>query len=88
MAIEYSSHGDPSDHRTRQEVFEQSDFVICSLPGGEATYHACGVPCAWKMTDKNDAYPGVNIEKDVENTMGFLKESRNSGFSASMVISL
>lgn len=27
-----------------QEVFKQSDFVICSLPGGEATYHACGVP--------------------------------------------
>lgn len=26
-----------------QEVFKQSDFVICSLPGGEATYHACGV---------------------------------------------
>mmetsp|Transcript_10476 Transcript_10476/g.23062 ORF Transcript_10476/g.23062 Transcript_10476/m.23062 type:complete len:338 (-) Transcript_10476:694-1707(-) len=24
------------------EVFKKSDFVVCSLPGGEKTYHACG----------------------------------------------
>ncbi|CAK8994707.1 D-3-phosphoglycerate dehydrogenase (PGDH) [Durusdinium trenchii] len=28
--------------QAKEEVFKQSDFVICSLPGGEATYHACG----------------------------------------------
>ena len=28
--------------RAKVEIFEKSDFVICSLPGGESTYHACG----------------------------------------------
>lgn len=36
--VTYASDGP----QAKQEVFEQSDFVICSLPGGEATYHACG----------------------------------------------
>jgi len=36
--VTYASDG-PS---AKEEVFKQSDFVICSLPGGEATYHACG----------------------------------------------
>jgi len=31
-----------SDPRAKVEIFEKSDFVICSLPGGESTYHACG----------------------------------------------
>jgi len=26
----------------KKEVFRNSDFVICSLPGGEQTFHACG----------------------------------------------
>eukprot|EP00438_Fugacium_kawagutii_P023703 Skav227686 [mRNA] locus=scaffold2108:167381:168196:- [translate_table: standard] len=28
--------------KAKEEIFKQSDFVICSLPGGDATYHACG----------------------------------------------
>ena len=27
-----------------QEVFKQSDYVVCTLPGGSATYHCCGAP--------------------------------------------
>ncbi|CAE6936221.1 serA [Symbiodinium sp. CCMP2592] len=34
----YSSDGAGA----KQEVFKQSDYVICSLPGGAATYHCCG----------------------------------------------
>ncbi|CAE7591423.1 serA [Symbiodinium necroappetens] len=26
----------------KQEVFKQSDYVVCTLPGGSATYHCCG----------------------------------------------
>lgn len=36
----YSS--DQPDGSGKLEVFRNSDYVICSLPGGAATYHTCG----------------------------------------------
>lgn len=33
---------DAKDGTAKEEVFRHSDFVICSLPGGSGTYHACG----------------------------------------------
>eukprot|EP00931_Biecheleriopsis_adriatica_P094723 TRINITY_DN68352_c0_g1_i1.p1 TRINITY_DN68352_c0_g1~~TRINITY_DN68352_c0_g1_i1.p1 ORF type:complete len:340 (+),score=65.40 TRINITY_DN68352_c0_g1_i1:63-1082(+) len=33
---------DAPDGKAKEEVFRQSDYVICTLPGGPATYHACG----------------------------------------------
>ncbi|CAJ1444295.1 unnamed protein product [Effrenium voratum] len=33
-----------SDPKAKEEVFKQSDYVVCTLPGGDSTYHACGAP--------------------------------------------